>query len=185
MDRLKSLVENLLDVSRASAGRLIIERTEVNLSELINRVANTFAAELVAAKCTLELRVDASILGQWDTVRIEQVLVNLLSNAIKFGAGKPVAITATIKDAHAHFEVRDQGIGIAKEDQARIFGRFERAATIKNFAGLGLGLYITSQIIAVHGGNIRVESEAGKGAYFIVDLPLVPPTAALPAHEGS
>ena len=185
LDRLTNLVENLLDVSRASTGRLIIERTEVNLSEIINTVAKNSAAELVKSKCTLELRLDPSIIGQWDPLRIEQVLVNLLNNAMKFGAGKPIEIVATVKGNHARFEVRDQGIGISKKDQLRIFGRFERGTSIKNFAGLGLGLYITSQIVTVHGGNIGVESESDKGANFIVELPLELPPASLTEDRGT
>ena len=103
-------------------------------------------------------------------MRLEQVVVNLLSNAIKYGAGKPISVTVALAGPAARIIVRDRGIGIGAEDQARIFERFERAVSL-NYGGLGLGLYITREIVRAHGGTIRVESEPGAGAAFIVELP--------------
>jgi len=107
----------------------------------------------------------------WDRVRIEQVLTNLMSNAMKFGAGSPIEVLARASDDHVEIEVRDFGIGISQEDQTRIFGRFERAVSTRNFGGLGLGLYISAQIVRSHQGTLHVESEPGKGARFVVRLP--------------
>jgi signal transduction histidine kinase len=105
-------------------------------------------------------------------VRLEQVVGNLLSNAIKYGAGHPIEV-AVSRNAHtAKLAITDHGIGISPEDQARLFNRFERAVSIKSFGGLGLGLYITRQIVTAHGGTIRVDSQPGAGATFLVELPL-------------
>lgn len=104
---------------------------------------------------------------------MEQIIINLLSNAMKYGAKKPIEISARIDGDSVKIMVQDHGAGVAKQDQARIFERFERAVSAKSFGGLGLGLYITRQIVTAHGGSIRVESETGHGAKFIVELPLI------------
>ena len=103
--------------------------------------------------------------------RIEQVLTNLLSNAMKFGEGRPIEVSVTATATDVCISVRDYGIGISPEDRARIFGRFERAVSTRHFGGLGLGLYISVQILRAHRGSLRVESEPGRGSCFIIDLP--------------
>lgn len=172
IERLTKLVENLLDVTRVSAGRLLLEKTKVNLAELILRISKGLEIELNKKKCKLELNLDPSVNGEWDPVRIEQIVVNLLSNAMKFGKGQPIEVSAKVEGSHAVLQVKDHGIGIAKEDQERLFNRFERAVSITSFGGLGLGLYISRQIATAHGGTIRVQSELGKGTTFILELPL-------------
>src|SRR5439155_17501960 len=98
------------------------------------------------------------------------VVVNLLSNAIKYGSGKPIEMSVEVADGHARLSVRDQGIGVDAAHQQRIFERFERAVSL-NYGGLGLGLYITRQIVQAHGGSIRVESTPGAGSIFVVEIP--------------
>ena len=102
---------------------------------------------------------------------MEQVLTNLLSNALKYGAGKPVDLEVLDAGANVVLRVRDRGVGIPEEAQARIFGRFERAASERHYGGLGLGLYITREIVVAHGGEITVRSAPGEGATFLVTLP--------------
>ena len=122
----------------------------------------------------MTLRADSPPCGRWDRLRLEQVFGNLLSNAIKYGGGHPIEV-AVSRNGNGHtakLEVTDHGIGISAEDQARLFNRFERAVSIESFGGLGLGLYITRQIVTAHGGTIRVESQPGAGATFVVELPL-------------
>jgi PAS domain S-box-containing protein len=169
--RLGRLIENLLDVSRISAGRLQLEREPFDLVTVVREAAGRLAQQLASAGCTLTLNAPAPVSGTWDRMRIEQVATNLLSNALKYGPGKPVEVSVTEVDGRARLEVRDHGIGIAPENRARIFGRFERAVSARNYGGLGLGLYITRQIVEAHGGSIGVEDAPGGGSIFIVWLP--------------
>ncbi|AZZ36647.1 hypothetical protein CIK05_07540 [Bdellovibrio sp. qaytius] len=176
IERLSKLVENLLDVTRVTTGRFVLDKTEVNLSELVVRIHKGLEAESNKSKCRVDLNLEPELIGYWDAARIEQVLVNLVSNAMKFGAGEPIDVSTRIASnsdgKFAVLKVKDQGMGISQEDQARLFNRFERAVSINSFGGLGLGLYISKQIATAHGGRIRVESEPGQGASFIVELPL-------------
>lgn len=172
LDLFSKLVDELLDVSRITAGRLVLRFEKVNLSEIIFRVIEHYKAELQSAGCSIHLDVDKAILGQLDPVRIEQVIVNLLTNAMKYGAEKPIEIIAHVDNEHVNLSIRDHGIGMTAEDQSKIFERFERVAPVTKFRGLGLGLFITREIVHAHGGHIKVESELGKGSYFTVELPL-------------
>ncbi len=174
VDRLQLLVDQLLDVSRIRAGRLELERGEVDLQALVKDVIARFQPELERKQ--VQLRQDLSaVVGDWDRSRLDQVISNLISNAIKYGQGKPIEIALRFEHQQACLTVGDHGIGISTTDVDRIFDRFERAASAHSFSGLGLGLYIARQIVRAHGGDIRVESNAGEGARFLVELPLAPP----------
>ncbi|WP_437965928.1 AAA family ATPase [Sorangium sp. So ce260] len=175
--RLGRLVDELLDVTRLHAGRLALARAPVDLAALAGEVVERMRPQLAASRCRTELDLEAPVVGQWDPERLEQVVVNLLSNAMKYGAGRPILVGVRREADRALLVVRDEGIGIAEADQGRIFERFERAVSVRNFGGLGLGLYIARSIVAPHGGSIRVESKPGAGATFVVELPLSPPEA--------
>jgi two-component system, LuxR family, sensor kinase FixL len=180
--RLDALVNQLLDLSRISAGHLTLQRDDVDLTNAVENVARLFEDELDRAGCELVIHAHAegAIVGFWDPLRIEQIITNLLSNAIKYGAGKPVEITlAPGERGQARIAVRDHGIGIAPEHQARIFDRFERVALERNYGGFGLGLWIVRQVIEAHGGRIDVRSEPGAGSTFTVELPLRPSQSGL------
>ena len=172
VDRLARLIEDLLDVSRIKEGRLTLQCEPFDLSKLVGELVERFRFEFERVGCKLETQIEPNVIGNWDRLRIEQAIVNLLTNAIKYGAGKPIVITLKTQAENAILSVQDFGIGIAKEDQMRIFERFERAVPIQRFAGIGLGLYITRQIIEAHGGIVLVESALGKGAVFKLRLPL-------------
>jgi signal transduction histidine kinase len=111
------------------------------------------------------------VTGRWDPLRINQVITNLLSNAMKYGSAHPIEIEVSAEDGRARVVVRDHGVGIAPEDQDRIFERFERLLPIHHFGGFGLGLWIVKQVAQAHGGEVRVESTPGEGSTFIVELP--------------
>ena len=171
IDRLGKLVENLLDVSRISGNKLTLELGRVDLSAITHDVLHRFDEQAQRAGCALTEHIDSPALGEWDAQRMEQVIINLVTNAIKYGAGKPIDVTVEADSMTARLLVRDEGIGIAAHDTERIFNRFERAASPRNYGGLGLGLHITQQIVQAHGGAIHVRSEPGKGTTFTVELP--------------
>ena len=128
---------------------------------------------MISSQCKIDLSIEPQVIGRWDRGRIDQVLVNLISNALKYASGKPIHIELKhLKCGTAQILVRDEGNGIPKEHQARIFEKFERAITSRNISGLGLGLFITRQIVEGHRGTISVQSEVGQGASFAVILPL-------------
>jgi PAS domain S-box-containing protein len=172
INRLISLVEELLDVSRLAGGRLRVEPSEFDLVDLVRDVANRLKPSLDAAGCALSFEARARAVGSWDRLRVEQVVANLVSNALKYGPGSPVEMSVTRETECACLKVRDYGIGIAPEDRRRIFQRFERAVSMSHYSGFGLGLWIAQEIVTAHGGSIDVDSELGRGSTFIVRLPL-------------
>jgi PAS domain S-box-containing protein len=174
-DRLAQLVERLLDVSRVVAGRFEVDPEDCDLAAVARDVIQELGetADAAGSKVLLTTRGDAR--GRWDRTRLHQVVTNLVSNALKYGGGKPVAVTVEQVGAAVRLTVADAGIGIAPQDLQRLFGRFERAAPVRNYGGLGLGLYISRHIVEAHGGTIQVHSAPGQGASFVVELPTVDP----------
>ena len=170
LTRLNSLVDRLLDVSRLRSGTFDLYRERFDLCALIREVATRFRT----GNPTLELRFELppDLHGNWDRIRIDQVLVNLLSNAIKFGQDRPVVVTAALEGQLATVTVCDQGVGISKENLERIFDQFERASQQTGNEGLGLGLWITRRIVESHGGTIEALSQPSQGSTFIVRLPI-------------
>jgi PAS domain S-box-containing protein len=176
VSRLGVLVNELLDVSRITSGRLVLRPEELDLAELAREVAGRFRAEAERAGCVLRVRVPPGpVVSRWDRLRLEQVLSNLLSNALKYGAGQPVEValstSLSTSGERVLLRVRDEGIGIESAVQARIFERFERAVSDRHYGGLGMGLWITREIVTAMGGTIHVESTPRQGATFTVELP--------------
>lgn len=172
VDRLVRLTEDLLEVGRINAGRLVLEVAPVELGQLAADIVERFREPAEAAGSKIALDAPVPVLGTWDGSRLDQVFSNLIANAVKFGSGRPVEVSVSRRGDLAVFAVRDRGIGIAAEDQARIFERFGRGASAKSYRGLGLGLWISSQIVESHGGRINVQSELGEGSTFRVELPM-------------
>jgi predicted ATPase/signal transduction histidine kinase len=170
--RLGALVAELLDVARIQNGQLAVRLGDMDLAALVRETADRLAADAARAGCTLAVEGEPTLVGSWDRGRLEQVVSNLLSNAIKFGARKPIEIRVGRAGEHARLIVRDHGIGIPPERLPHIFGRFERAVPATHYGGLGLGLYVVSEIVRALGGTVTVESEVGDGATFTVELPL-------------
>jgi PAS domain S-box-containing protein len=177
INRLTRLVDDMLDISRLSTGKLNLNYEEIELGAVTKEVLERFSRQFEPGGNLIFLEIDRPVVGRWDHYRIEQVLINLLTNSIKYGAKKPIQLCIQVEGSNAKLTIRDQGIGISEEDQERIFKPFERAISAHEVSGLGLGLHITKQIVEAHGGSIYVQSELGKGSTFIVELPLVPSSA--------
>ncbi|WP_043388470.1 hybrid sensor histidine kinase/response regulator [Archangium violaceum] len=170
--RLGSLVETLLDVSRLSTGELSLTLEGVDLVELVREVLERFAAESRAMGCALRLEAARELVGQWDRMRVEQVVAGLVSNALKFGARQPVDVRVVSDGVVARVVVEDRGIGVPEEQLERIFERFGRAVSSRSYGGLGLGLYLARRGAEAHGGRVWAESRPGGGARFTLELPL-------------
>ncbi|WP_375755384.1 ATP-binding protein [Corallococcus exercitus] len=169
--RLSGLVDNLLDVSRITAGRLRLELEELDLASVAAEILYRFSPAAAQAGTELGLEAPVPVVGRWDRLRLEQVVTNLVSNALKYGAGQPVIVGVEAHGTLARLTVKDHGIGIAPDDLARIFERFERAVSDRHYGGLGLGLYITRQIVEAFGGTVSAVSTPGQGSTFILELP--------------
>jgi signal transduction histidine kinase len=166
------LIEDMLDVSRIRTGKLSIRTTRFDLAQLVRNLLQNFAPQVDAAESSVSLVADRPVEGDWDEFRIEQVVSNLLTNALRYGAKGLIEVRVYAEEGQAWVEVRDHGIGISEENQQRIFQQFERVSAKTAVAGLGLGLFISEQIVAAHGGTISVESKINEGSLFRVCLPL-------------
>ena len=179
IERLEHLIGDLLDLSRLRRGQLPLRPRLCDLVALTVEVLTRFTATLPEGTATLHLDAPAAALLRADTERLEQVLLNLLGNAIKYSpVGGEIRIGIAVEELAVRLTVRDQGIGIPVEAQATIFEPFTRtgeAATVAS--GIGIGLYITAQIVGGHGGTIAVESSPGVGSCFSVVLPVAGPPA--------
>ncbi|TMU83051.1 hybrid sensor histidine kinase/response regulator [Pseudomonas fluorescens] len=166
------LIEDMLDVSRIRTGKLSIRPSRFDLVQLVSNLLQNFAAQIEAAETEVSFTAPAPVEGNWDEFRIEQVVTNLLTNALRYGGRSPIQVRVYREGDEARVEVQDRGIGISQENQKRIFQQFERVSAKTVVAGLGLGLFISEQIVAAHGGSIVVESEINEGAQFRVCLPI-------------
>lgn len=173
-DRLARLVDDLLDVSRLQAEGLPLQEVEqVDLVEIADRVVERYRLQTQQHTLVVDFPPNFPTINA-DPGRLEQVLDNLVSNAIKYSPrGGEVRIAASVSPADITITVSDEGVGIALEEQARIFDRFYRVESPETRAvsGTGLGLFLTRTIVRAHGGRIWVESSPGQGATFYVVLP--------------
>jgi signal transduction histidine kinase len=168
--RLGTLVGELLDASRAERGQLVGQREPVDLAELVRQACERHTSE--RHSCRIE--ADRPVVGDYDPVRIQQLLDNLIENAVKYSPeGGEVHVRVWPEDALARVSVSDHGIGIPPDDLPRLFDRYHRGTNVddRRFSGMGLGLYICRGIAEQHGGRIWAESAPGQGATFHVALP--------------
>jgi signal transduction histidine kinase len=172
IERLTSLVDSLFEMSRLTASGPALQKVPTALSPLLRQAVARYAPIARQEECELTLEVSEEVTADVDGVRLEQVVTNLLANAVKYGRGKPVQVRLLARAGRAVLAVSDQGIGIAADDQRRIFERFERAVSSRQYGGLGLGLWISRRLIEEMGGSITVDSRPGEGATFTIELPL-------------
>lgn len=171
IDRFNTLMKNLFEQARARGEEIHLQKKEMSLSALARDVVHAMSSELQQAGCTVKFDSPKEVHGEWDRVRLEQVLVNLLSNARKYAPGSLVGVSVSERGGFAIIEVWDRGKGISPEAQKRIFDKFARGEIDSAVSGSGLGLYIVRQIVEAHGGQVRVESQPGQGSRFVVELP--------------
>ena len=180
---LTRLIDDMLDVSQIQHGKLSIRRGRCDLAAMLRRVVAEVQGQRSDVPITLGTD-GADVVGEWDEFRLEQVVVNLLTNALRYGAGKPVRVELEQLPGAAAIRVTDQGVGIAPDDRARVFEQFVRVGDRMRTPGLGLGLYITKQLVEAHGGTISVESTLGEGSTFTVALPIAT-AEATPARQAA
>lgn len=165
-------VTTLLDITRLSSGNFRLEPTNIDVSEVIRHIAMGLAPAADRAGSPMRLSVQPDVVAVHDRLAIEQVTENLLSNAIKYGAGEPIDVALSCIGETISLVVRDHGIGIDPESQARIFARFERAVARSEHAGFGVGLWMVARLVDAMGGTISVNSRPGEGSTFTVTLPV-------------
>ena len=177
IDRLTTLVDFFLDVSRIAAGTLQLDLVDVDAAEVLREVAARHAEDAARAGSTVRVEAPEHLVGRWDRMRLDQLVHNLLSNAIKYGEGKPIELTLEGSDGTARLRVRDQGIGMNPAELDHVFERFRRAGDPRARGGFGLGLWIVRRVVDAFGGEVAVDSAPGRGTTFHVDLPRVSSTA--------
>lgn len=172
VDKLNTLVEDLLNMSRIESGRLDFNLEVFDLRKMIEEITETFYWSAQSHKIVTDLGSQPALI-EGDRQRIEQAILNLMTNAIKYSpnADKIYVCLETAED-DVIVKVRDEGIGLTDQQKSQLFTRFYRAEDTKGISGLGLGLYLTKQIVDRHNGRIEVASEYGKGSEFCFILPL-------------
>ena len=168
--RLERLVHRLLDTSRLDTHRVPPQPEPLDLAYVMEEVLHDFREEIRAAGAEIVLELKPTP-GCWDRSFVEQIFTNLLTNALKFAGTRPIEISVAPEGDWARLVVRDHGIGISKSDQERIFERFERAVSPKDYSGFGIGLTIVRDLLQAMGGRVHVDSDCGQGATFTVELP--------------
>jgi PAS domain S-box-containing protein len=174
IDRMSRLILELLDVSRIETGRLEIRREPIQWSTFVHDVVAHHHTSVSDRRLALNVPVNRKCVAG-DRDRLEQVLGNLLENAVKYSPdGSEIVVSVEDKGDHLVTSVRDRGIGIPGDELSQVFERFHRGRQVSstNYGGLGLGLYISKQIIERHGGTIWVESAEGVGTTFYFSLPV-------------
>jgi signal transduction histidine kinase len=169
------LVNDLLDASKLESGTMRLELASIDLRSLVNELRETMEPLAREKSLRMEVEIPADLpLVEADRAKLRRVLVNLVSNAIKFTSrGGRVTVSGAREDGHVRISVSDSGVGIAPEDVKRLFDKYEQARSraTRGEKGTGLGLYITKQLVELHGGEIAVESEVGKGSTFSFAIP--------------
>jgi signal transduction histidine kinase len=181
---LLGLINDVLDLSKIEAGRLVLELSDYSVHDIAQTVRSTLEPLAADKKLAFKLELAPELpAGHGDGRRLTQVLINLVGNAIKFTDAGEVAIKAEANNAAFYVSVRDTGPGISAADQTKLFQEFQQAdnAITKKKGGTGLGLAISKRIIELHGGKIWVESQLGQGSTFAFKLPVIVERQAEPA----
>lgn len=171
VNKLSNLINSLLDVSKIQSGKVELSLSKFDMNALLAETVENIQATTPDHKIIFEN--NGKLIANADRERIEQVIINLLTNAAKYSPyADEIVVNAYVKNDQIEVHVKDHGMGIPQEDTDKIFTRFYRVQGIAStFAGSGIGLYISSEIIKRHGGNMWVESKVGKGSTFYFSIP--------------
>jgi PAS domain S-box-containing protein len=174
VNRLGDLVNGLLDVATLTSGRLSLDLARCDLVELVREVVGRFEPEARRRGTRIELAIETveAIPCTCDRGRVGEALAAILANALKYGGVEPIRVRVAREDGRAVISVEDRGPGIAMEDQARVFERFERAVPVVHYGGFGVGLWTARQIVTAHGGEIEIRSVPGQGSWFGIRVPV-------------
>lgn len=172
INRITRVVDDMLDISRLSIGKLTLQLEEFDLSQLVYDVVERMRANIESTGGSVVFVKKTMIVGHWDKFRIEQVLINLIANAIQYAPGTVIEIELYKSGGFAQLCVSDKGRGIPPEEFEKIFLRYERGRLSNDQRGLGIGLFIVKEILQMHKGDISIQSELGKGSKFTVLLPI-------------
>jgi len=170
--RLSKMIGDLLDVSLVRTGRIELELEKADLNVITKDVIKGFIEKAKKENIDIRLKAMDSVQGKFDKLRIEQVLINLLTNAMKYGKQKQIDVRVEKANNIGKVTITDYGIGIPSQQKEKIFELFDRGMQNGQRNGLGVGLYITNQIVKAHKGKLKLESKEGKGSTFYVEIPL-------------
>lgn len=175
--RLRSLIDAMLDVSRIAGGQLSIQRERLDLTSLAQTVVNETAVSS-DRHTIIYTGSEDPVMVDGDRTRLEEVLLNLVQNAIKYSPqGGTIEVNLRTSESDVYVSVRDSGIGIPADSLPRLFTPFYRATNAQSskISGMGIGLAVVRDVVALHGGDVSVESEVGEGSTFTIHMPLAPP----------
>lgn len=172
IERLRCLIDNMMDVSRIDAQRLALEVCNCNLSQLVLDVAQEYTGRFAATGAVLYLEVQPDVTGQWDLGRLEQILTNLLNNTLRYAPGKKAWIRLKVERQHAVLSLEDDGPGVPSHLRPCLFENFRSGDSFGTMGGLGLGLHICSEIAYLHQGSLSYVAKDGCGAHFVLTVPL-------------
>ena len=171
-EKLQALLEALVKTSRLETGVLALHPMPIPISPIISRAVEQYRPKAEARQITLTAEPTDGLTAVFDAKWTEEALCNLLDNAVKYTpSGGSVTLRATVYELFVRIDVSDTGCGISEEEQAKIFGRFYRSAAAAQTQGVGIGLYLTRQILSREGGYIKVSSREGQGSTFSLFLP--------------
>lgn len=171
IDRLKRLVDDILDITRISSGKLSMKYETINVDSFMTEVVERMSLNFPKFNQLVSVHMHTPVLVHWDSLRIEQVIINLMSNALRYGKNSNIELLTYIEADNIVISVKDHGAGMSASEQKKLFEKFKFDTGKKEGSGLGLGLYIAYEIVKSHGGRLELQSEPGYGSTFTVKLP--------------
>jgi PAS domain S-box-containing protein len=170
--RLVRLIDEMLDITRIESGKMSLQVEPFFLADIMTDIKDQINDQVIElTKVPLQINIKKNSKVKWDRQRLEQVLINLITNSLKYGEGTPISIECDERDNQVFIEVSDQGPGIRDEYHETIFNCFERLNSNKQIKGLGLGLFISREILELHHGRIWIDKSYKNGAKFCLKLP--------------